>query len=167
MARPAGLLGAARLALRVAVGGPPAFNLAGRPSCRTSLFMSWVRTLLLIGTAKCSINLRKMARPAGLLGAARLALRVAVGGPPAFNLAGRPSCRTSLFMSWVRTLLLISTAKCSINLRKMARPAGFEPTTLGFGGRYSIQLSYGRSAGVAILLADREGRPASPLQRSP
>ncbi len=29
----------------------------------------------------------KMARPAGLLGAARLALRVAVGRPPALNLA--------------------------------------------------------------------------------
>jgi hypothetical protein len=39
--------------------------------------------------------------------------------------------------------------------------ARFEPLLDFFGGQYSIQLSYRRIVGVAILLADGERRPAS------
>ena len=34
---------------------------------------------------------------------------------------------------------------CDKDSRNVVRPAGFEPTTLGFGNQYSIQLSYGRT----------------------
>jgi hypothetical protein len=61
-----------------------------------------------------------------------------------------------LFRLRIRNSLIVS----GTDLVKVVRPAGFEPTTLGFGGRYSIQLSYRRIAGVAILLAVGEFRPA-------
>jgi hypothetical protein len=38
----------------------------------------------------------------------------------------------------------------------MARPAGFEPATLGLEGRCSIQMSYGRSKLKIFLLLEQD-----------
>src|SRR5437868_9802000 len=46
-------------------------------------------------------------------------------------------------------------ASRSCDAEIMARPTGFEPVTLAFGGQYSIQLSYGRVA--RILARARSG----------
>ena len=40
----------------------------------------------------------------------------------------------------------------------MARPAGFEPTTLGFGGQYSDPLSYGRFQVKIIPLSHSQAK---------
>src|SRR5262245_33127914 len=50
-------------------------------------------------------------------------------------------------------LIFSSSSLLDLSLLELARPAGFEPTTLGFGGQYSNPLSYGRFQAKIIPLS--------------
>jgi hypothetical protein len=144
LARLAGLLGTACLALRAAAAARLRSTRLRRvvePSfvCRSFELCS----LKLCAHSRVLLR-RELARLAGLLGTACLALRAAAAARQRST-----RLRRVVDLSFVcRSFEWCSLKPCAhsrvLLRRELARLAGFEPATPAFGGQYSIQLSYRR-----------------------
>src|SRR5687768_64461 len=102
--------------------------------------------------------------PSGLVMACATTRATVSVGPPAANgtsmltlrvgycCAAAAPDRASAAMAVAISGIFICGSGFLWNSLDLARPAGFEPTTLGFGGQYSDPLSYGRFQAKIIPL---------------
>jgi hypothetical protein len=117
------------------------------------------------------MDIVKLAGAEGLLGAARLALRVAGTKPPALNLAFGQVVEPGLFYVAGSTRMAISMPNCHGTVfLKMVGATGFEPATLWSQTRCATRLRHAPSLPTAaeergaLILPRRSAR--RPLKRA-